>query len=326
MADNKTYYYMRLKEHFFDSDEIIILENMPNGYVYSNILLKLYLKSLKRSGKLMLSDTIPYNADILAKVTRHDIKTIKQSLDIFKELGLIEIIENGAIYMTNIQSYIGKSSTEADRKRVYREQIEQDKFVDMHTIKCPDITSDIIEDKVQYKIQDVSQDIGKDITKDKCPDKSIPEIEIETELESDTDLEKEDPSFCNECNKFLPGSLEMLCVETIIHSCLELYPNSKVPITYMEKEKWAFDIDKMGRLDNRTEDEIKQALQFAITDSFWKPNIRSAKKFREKFETLLIQSKQRKDSSTKQTTEDFCNMGKEWLNERTAISSDIINY
>jgi len=44
MSDNKRYYYMRLKEDYFDSEEMIILESMQDGYLYSNILLKLYLR------------------------------------------------------------------------------------------------------------------------------------------------------------------------------------------------------------------------------------------------------------------------------------------
>ena len=48
MADNNKYYYLKLKDNFFDSDTMIILESMPDGYLYSNILLKLYLRSLKK--------------------------------------------------------------------------------------------------------------------------------------------------------------------------------------------------------------------------------------------------------------------------------------
>ena len=46
MADNRKYYNLKLKEDFFDTDEMKILESMKDGYLYSNILLKLYLKSL----------------------------------------------------------------------------------------------------------------------------------------------------------------------------------------------------------------------------------------------------------------------------------------
>ena len=61
MSDNKKYYYLRVKENFYDSDEMIILESMPDGFLYSNILIKLYLRSLKNNGKLMFNDRIPFN-------------------------------------------------------------------------------------------------------------------------------------------------------------------------------------------------------------------------------------------------------------------------
>jgi len=41
-----------------------LLVAMPNGYMYSNLLLKLYLKSLKYDGALKFNDFIPYNEDM----------------------------------------------------------------------------------------------------------------------------------------------------------------------------------------------------------------------------------------------------------------------
>lgn len=120
MADNKKYYYLKLKENFFESDEAIILESMPDGYLYSNILLKLYLRSLKNDGLLMFNNLIPYNAQMLATITRHQIGTIEKAIQIFQQLKLIEILDNGAIYMSNIQNFVGKSSTNADRMRLQR--------------------------------------------------------------------------------------------------------------------------------------------------------------------------------------------------------------
>lgn len=126
MSDNKKYYYMRLKENFFDTDEMKILEGMKDGYIYSNILLKLYLMSLKHEGKLMLRDGIPYNPQMIATVTRHSVGDVEKALKTFQTLGLIEILETGEIYMLDIQSFIGKSSSEGDRKRIYREKIKQE--------------------------------------------------------------------------------------------------------------------------------------------------------------------------------------------------------
>ena len=36
MADNRKYYYLKLKENFFDSDSIVLLEDMKDGILYSN--------------------------------------------------------------------------------------------------------------------------------------------------------------------------------------------------------------------------------------------------------------------------------------------------
>ena len=127
MADNKKYYYLRLKESFFEDEAIIILESMPDGYIYCNILLKLYLRSLKNDGRLMYREFIPYTPEVIAQVTRHSVGDIKAAIEVFEKLGLVEVLDNGAIYMLDSQELVGNSSTEADRKRRYRAQIEAEK-------------------------------------------------------------------------------------------------------------------------------------------------------------------------------------------------------
>ena len=138
MADNKKYYYMRLNENYFDSETQVLLESMPDGYLYSNILLKLYLKSLKNDGRLMFNDKIPYSSQMIATITRHQIGTVEKALQIFKELNIIDVIDTGAIYMLDIQNFIGKSNTEADRKRDYRRRIDAEKNAMGHlSLNCP---------------------------------------------------------------------------------------------------------------------------------------------------------------------------------------------
>ena len=127
MSANKQYYFIRLKDHFFDSEEVVILESMPDGFLYSNILLKLYLRSLKTRGRLMVCDYIPYNSDMLSKITRHPVAVVEKALQLFINLGLVEILDNGAIYMLNIEEFIGKASTEADRKRKTRMLADEEK-------------------------------------------------------------------------------------------------------------------------------------------------------------------------------------------------------
>ena len=120
MADKRKYYYLKLKESYFDDDAIVLLESMPDGIPYSNILLKLYLKSLKNGGKLQLDEHIPYTAQMIATLTRRQIGTVERALEIFRQLGLVEQLDSGLLYMNDIELMIGQSSTEAERKRAAR--------------------------------------------------------------------------------------------------------------------------------------------------------------------------------------------------------------
>lgn len=205
MSDNKKYYYLRLKDNFFDSDELKILESMKDGYLYSNILLKLYLRSLKNDGKLVVNDRIPYNAEMLASVTGHQIGTVKQALSIFKDLGLIDVLENGAIYMLDIQNFIGRGSSEADRKREYRQRIETDRT------------------NVQTKVLEISE-------------KSPPEIEIELEIEKK--IEKEIDSSASTTTK--RKRFEKPSISDIKQYCMERNNNVNAEhfFDYYESNGW----------------------------------------------------------------------------------------
>ena len=128
MADNKKYYYLKLKEGFFDSNDMKLLQGVKDGYMYSDILLKLYLQSLRQDGRLMYRGIIPYTPDMIATITHHQVGTVEKAMKILEQMGFIEILDNGAIYMLDIQNFIGQSSSEADRKRSYRKAIEAEKI------------------------------------------------------------------------------------------------------------------------------------------------------------------------------------------------------
>lgn len=125
MSVNKKYFFLRLKENYFEQDAIVLLESMPDGILYSNILLKLYLKSLKHDGKLQLDEGIPLTTPMLAALFRQQVGTIEHALKIFAELGLVERLDNGVLYMTNIELLVGHSSTEGERKRRARKALQR---------------------------------------------------------------------------------------------------------------------------------------------------------------------------------------------------------
>ena len=162
MTENRRYYYLKLKEYFFNSEPMMILESMQDGLLYSNLLLKMYLMSLKSGGILLLGDHFPHTPQTIATCTRHQIGTVERGLQIFLKLGLIEILTDGAYYMTDIQLLIGQSSTEGERKKRERSRLKRQNLLPVGGVDiCP--TTPV----------------------DKCP----PILERDKDIELDTDRE-----------------------------------------------------------------------------------------------------------------------------------------
>ena len=97
MSENKKYYYMKLKENFFSSERMVVLEMMPDGILYSNLLLKMYLMSLKHNGILLLHENLPHTPQTIATFTRHQIGTVERALQIFLKLGFVELLTDDAL-------------------------------------------------------------------------------------------------------------------------------------------------------------------------------------------------------------------------------------
>lgn len=251
MADNKKYYYLKLKDNFFESDEAIILESMPDGYIYSNILLKLYLRSLKNNGLLMFNDLIPYNAQMLATITRHHVGVIEKAIQIFQQLRLIEILDNGAIYMTNIQNFVGQSSTNADRMRESRRQLQM-------LNKCaPEIEIE----------EDINKDIKLNINKD-----------IYSELNNSSEQSSE---------YTFPSWLNQSSIEELRKTNPKNYP-IYIPIQYLNQEtghtyKFIATHTKFIQArykDGYTLEDFKKVIDTKVAQ--WKNNIEMAKYLRPK--------------------------------------------
>ena len=145
MADNKKYYYLKLKEDFFDSEEMKVLESMPNGVEYQNVYLKMCLLSLKSDGALMFKNMIPYSLEMLSSVLRVKIDTIKTAVEIFQKMELITIADAETIYMSDIQTLVGQSSTEAERIMRYRKSLKEKQHAEQIECNCDEECTNVVQ-------------------------------------------------------------------------------------------------------------------------------------------------------------------------------------
>ena len=127
MSENRKYYFLKLKEDFFEQHTIVLLESLKDGILYSNILMKMYLKSLQFNGFLKVNEHLSLTTEMIATLTRHEVGTVERAVKIFLELGLAETTDTGTIYMSQIETLVGKSSTEGERKKLSRLRKEKEK-------------------------------------------------------------------------------------------------------------------------------------------------------------------------------------------------------
>lgn len=281
----KKYYWMKLREDFFDDDAIEWLEEQPKGKEYALFYLKLCLKSLKTNGLLIRtvgSILVPYDTKKLAEITKTDFDTALVAIELLKTIGLVEFLEGGEICLPRMEEMIG---SETDKAAIMRKIRQQKKILESNnvTLELPESYTCGSGNNVTAILPESSESVTQRLEN---RDKENRDKKIIVE----PDAQQPKVTFRK---SHQAGAFEFQCVGILVESCLAQLPNAKVPRTDAEKEKWAIEFERMKRLDKRTEPEIVEALTFATTDQFWKTNIRSAKKFREKFETLLLQSRSR---------------------------------
>lgn len=131
MASNKRYYWLKLKADFFKRHDIRVIESMQNGKDYVLFLLKLMTESIHHEGNLRFSDTLPYNEEMLSAITNTNVDIVRSAMKIFVNLGMVEILDDETIYMTEVEKLIGSETQSTIRSRKSRaKQLENAVYTD----------------------------------------------------------------------------------------------------------------------------------------------------------------------------------------------------
>ena len=172
---SKKYYWLKLKNDFFEDDTIQYIEEQENGILYVNFYLKLCLKSLKTDGKLIrtVGDTlIPYDVKALAKLTNVSCDTVAVAMQLFEAIGLIKKLETGEIYLSQINELIGKETSKAELMRIKR---AREKMIGNNVTNLLPECSELLPECSETVTQSIEIDIrdrDKEIDKDNIPSSS----------------------------------------------------------------------------------------------------------------------------------------------------------
>ena len=104
MADVK---WIKIVTDLFEDEKILLIDAMDESDSLIIIWFKLLCLAGKqnRDGELMLSDSVPYTAEMLATVFRRPVETIMTALKVFKDFGMIWLKKNGTICIANWEKH-----------------------------------------------------------------------------------------------------------------------------------------------------------------------------------------------------------------------------
>lgn len=249
---DKKYYWLKLQKDFFKRHDIRIVESMPNGKDYILFYLKIICESLNHGGNLRFSDTIPYSVEMLATITNTNVDVVRNAIKVFVELHMIDILDDGTYFMSEVQNMVGYETEWARKKREYRKKVNAQIALENSSDTFGALESGQFEDNV----------LKKRTNKGQCPKKEDnvrqeieKEIEIEIDIEKDIDIynaqsdlenhsmpdQEQEPEHVEQSiiTITLNDKTEYPIYQSMIDEWVEIYPNVDVLQELRKMKGWA---------------------------------------------------------------------------------------
>lgn len=143
------------------------------------------------------------------------------------------------------------------------------------------------------------------VTLENSSTSKVKESKVEVK-ESLSKGKRETPNGVSSCPKSSPSDEDIRLCQLLIDFMSENNPKSSIlkRLTKKRQQEWIDTCRLMRERDERTVEEIEAMIRFSQQDSFWKSNILSMPKLREKFDQLWLKAKKDRYSGIR-----------EWLNE-----------
>ena len=120
MSEGKRYYWLKLKDDFFQSKRIKKLRNMAGGDTYTIIYLKMQLLSLRTDGVLRWSGLEDNFADELALDLDEKAEDVEVTLMYLLNVGLAETTDNITYFLPWVLENTRSETAATQRSRDYR--------------------------------------------------------------------------------------------------------------------------------------------------------------------------------------------------------------
>ena len=118
----KRFYWLKLKEDYFNSPKIKKLRRIAGGDTFTIIYLKMQLLSIRNQGIIQFEGIEPTFEEELALKLDEDLENVKLTLAFLQAQGLYELNDNNEYLLIEANNNIGSEGQSAERKRRFDER------------------------------------------------------------------------------------------------------------------------------------------------------------------------------------------------------------
>lgn len=99
--------WIKICTEIFDDESIKLIEEMPEGDAIIVIWFKLLIQAGKTNdcGYIYFKQDIPYTDEMLATVFKRPLNIIRLAIQVFRQFGMIEILDTQGIFISNWQKH-----------------------------------------------------------------------------------------------------------------------------------------------------------------------------------------------------------------------------
>lgn len=115
------YWYAKIDYDYFEKHHMKIIRSFNNGLIKELAFYKMLVHSAKHRGYLKITEDVPYTLELLASVLDIPLDILKEGIEEFEEIGLLETKDDGSYFMEEGLKISGSESESAERVRRHRE-------------------------------------------------------------------------------------------------------------------------------------------------------------------------------------------------------------
>ena len=121
VTENRRYYWLQLKDDFFNSKEMKLMRKLPGGEEITIIYLKMMLASLAEQGKLYFEGLAEDLAEELSLIIDEDPEAIRLTLMFLTKKKLLTTSDNYQFNLEQVPEMVGSETASTRRSRKHRE-------------------------------------------------------------------------------------------------------------------------------------------------------------------------------------------------------------